>query len=99
MYKLEPLTEEERKLIESTLTWDYCEELSEIAGKCFGWSGAEIIPHKAIKCKDGGYLMMVPDSDPENFEPTWYEFRLNPKDGNFFATSAYESLEYVLTHY
>ena len=46
MYKLEPLTEEERKLVEETLRWDDCEELSELAEKCLGWSGEEIIPIK-----------------------------------------------------
>ena len=81
MYKLEPLTEDERKLVAETLRWDYCEELSELAEKCLGWSGEEIIPHKVIKCRDGGYLMMVPDSVPEFYEPKWHEGRLDPETG------------------
>ena len=100
MYKLEPLTEDERKLVAETLGWDYCEELSELDAICYSFNScAELIPLKVIKCRDGGYLMMVPDSDPEAFEPKWHEGRLNSETRIIRTISCNESLEYILCNY
>ena len=59
------------------------------------WRYKEVIPNKAVKCKNGDYLIEMVDEIPDPFnQPQWMNGRVqNPDNGNIVGESFYDGLE------